>query len=171
MNQCDLIVCLGARFDDRVTGRLDAFAPNSKIHVDIDRQLDQQDSCGSTCRSSAIVGRVMEDMITIWGSPPVSEAGSSGWWAQIDGWRRARASPIRKDKDEIMPQEAIERLYEADQGRTRSSPPKSASTRCGRRSTSTSMKPNKWLTSGGLGTMGYGCPPRSARSWAIPMRW
>jgi acetolactate synthase-1/2/3 large subunit len=70
MHHCDVMICIGARFDDRVTGRLDAFSPNSKkIHVDIDRRSINK-TCGSTCRSSAMSAACWTiDMVKIWESP------------------------------------------------------------------------------------------------------
>jgi acetolactate synthase I/II/III large subunit len=158
MNQADLIIALGARFDDRVTGRLDAFAPNSrKIHVDIDRA-----SINKTVRVDLpIIGDcavVLEQLIDAWlqgGHPKVDQA---EWYARIDGWRARQSLAYPSRGQDIMPQKAIERLYEL----TRDRDPV-ISTEVGQHQMWAAQHfhftgPNKWLTSGGLGTMGYGLP-------------
>lgn len=158
MNQCDLMLCLGARFDDRVTGRLDGFSPHSaKIHVDIDRS-----SFNKTVRVDLAiegdVGHVLEAMVALWRERQLTPATSDEWWARITGWR-ARDSLAFEQKGEVIePQHAIRRLYEA----TRAREP-IISTEVGQHQMWAAQhfpfdKPNKWLTSGGLGTMGYGLP-------------
>jgi acetolactate synthase I/II/III large subunit len=158
MNQADLVVCLGARFDDRVTGRLDAFSPKSKkIHVDIDRS-----SMNKTVRVDlgivGDVGRVMEDMVKVWKGRQHQKADLSGWWAQIDGWRAKKSLAYPASTAEIMPQAAVEALWKA----TRAKNP-IITTEVGQHQMWAAQHfhfeaPNKWLTSGGLGTMGYGLP-------------
>jgi acetolactate synthase-1/2/3 large subunit len=134
----DLIVAVGARFDDRVTGRLDAFAPNSKkIHIDIDRA-----SINKTVRVDLPIigdcGKVLAQLIEAWKAGGHQKADLQEWYARIDGWRARKSLSYPKRSKDIMPQFAIERLYALTRIAIRSSPPKSASTRCGRRSTSTS---------------------------------
>ncbi len=158
MNRADVMVCLGARFDDRVTGRLDAFSPQSrKIHVDIDRS-----SINKTVRVDlgivADVGRALEDMVRVWKARQHPRPDLSGWWAEIDGWRARQCLGFREDGPEIMPQRAIRALWEA----TRDKAP-IVSTEVGQHQMWAAQHfgfeaPNKWLTSGGLGTMGYGLP-------------
>ena len=158
MNQADLIVCLGARFDDRVTGRLDAFSPNSKkIHVDIDRS-----SMNKTVRVDlgivGDVGRVMEDMVKIWKARAHQKSDLSGWWARIEDWRAKKSLDYPKSVKEIMPQAAVEALYNATKHRK-----PIITTEVGQHQMWAAQyfhfeDPNKWLTSGGLGTMGYGLP-------------
>ena len=158
MNQADLIVCLGARFDDRVTGRLDAFAPNSKkIHIDIDRS-----SINKVVRVDlgivADVGRAMEDLVKLWKSRAYPPAKLDGWFKQIDEWRAKKSLSYPASKKEIMPQHAIARLWAA----THAKKP-IISTEVGQHQMWAAQhfhfeNPNKWLTSGGLGTMGYGLP-------------
>ena len=158
MNQCDVMLCLGARFDDRVTGRLDAFSPNSyKIHVDIDRS-----SINKTVRVDlpivADVGKAIDQMIKIWKSRKFTAANLVDWWARIKGWRAVECLNYPANKDEIMPQYAIERLYEATKDKT-----PIITTEVGQHQMWAAQhfhfqEPNKWLTSGGLGTMGYGMP-------------
>jgi acetolactate synthase I/II/III large subunit len=158
MNQADLVVCLGARFDDRVTGRLDAFSPKSKkIHVDIDRS-----SINKIIRVDlgivGDVGRVMEDMVKIWKGRQHQKTDLSAWWKRIDGWRAKQSLGYTDSKTEIMPQHAVRALYEATH---RKNP--IITTEVGQHQMWAAQHfhfdaPNKWLTSGGLGTMGYGLP-------------
>ena len=156
MNQADLIVCLGARFDDRVTGRLDAFAPNSKkIHVDIDRS-----SINKTVRVDLpIIGdcaQVLEQFLEAWGDRQPQDL--SGWKSRIESWRKRDSLSFPANANAIMPQLAVRRLYEL----TRTRDP-IISTEVGQHQMWAAQHfhffgPNKWLTSGGLGTMGYGLP-------------
>lgn len=158
MNQADLIVALGARFDDRVTGRLDAFAPHArKIHIDIDRS-----SMNKTVRVDlpivADVGNALEDMIRMWKAREHPKPDLSEWWSRIEGWRAVRCLDFSEDSNEIMPQRAIRALWEA----TRDQAP-IITTEVGQHQMWAAQHfhfedPNKWLTSGGLGTMGYGLP-------------
>jgi acetolactate synthase I/II/III large subunit len=158
MNQCDVMVCLGARFDDRVTGRLDAFSPNSvKIHVDIDRS-----SMNKTVRVDlpivADVGMAMRQMIDVWKGRKYKKQPLDEWWSRIAGWRAVDCLSYPGSAQEIMPQYAIERLFEA----TKDQAP-IITTEVGQHQMWAAQHfhfdaPNKWLTSGGLGTMGYGLP-------------
>ena len=157
MNQCDLMVCIGARFDDRITGRLDAFSPGStKIHIDIDRSSINK----VVPVDLGIVGdcaTVLEQLIEGWGTR--KSADLSEWKARIDGWRAkdSLAYPKRSGST-ILPQYAIQRLFELTKARE-----PVISTEVGQHQMWAAQyfgfdKPNKWLTSGGLGTMGYGLP-------------
>ena len=158
MNQCDVMVCLGARFDDRVTGRLDAFSPDSiKIHVDIDRS-----SMNKTVRVDlpmvADVGTAMRQMIDVWKGRKYKKQPLEQWWSRIAGWRAVDCLSYPGSTQEIMPQYAIERLFEA----TKDKAP-IITTEVGQHQMWAAQHfhfdaPNKWLTSGGLGTMGYGLP-------------
>ncbi|KRB85717.1 acetolactate synthase [Sphingomonas sp. Root710] len=158
MNKADLIICLGARFDDRVTGRLDSFSPHSKkIHIDIDRS-----SINKTVRVDlgivGDVGRAMEDMIKLWKARQHQPQDLAPWFAQIDQWRAKKCLKFGPSTKEIMPQLAIRKLWEA----THASKP-IITTEVGQHQMWAAQHydfeaPNKWLTSGGLGTMGYGLP-------------
>jgi acetolactate synthase-1/2/3 large subunit len=159
MNQADLILALGSRFDDRVTGRLDAFAPNArKVHVDIDRS-----SINKTVRIDlgivADVGHVLEDMVRVWKARQHPKPDTSEWWRRIEGWRAVRCLDFPEGNgNEIMPQRAIRALWEATHDRA-----PIITTEVGQHQMWAAQHfdfeaPNKWLTSGGLGTMGYGLP-------------
>ncbi len=158
MNEADLVVAIGARFDDRVTGRLDAFSPRSrKVHIDIDRS-----SVNKIVRVDlpivADAGRAMEDMILVWKSRQHPKPDLSGWWQRIERWRAKRCLDFPETGAEIMPQRAVRALYEATKHRA-----PIVSTEVGQHQMWAAQHfgfeaPNKWLTSGGLGTMGYGLP-------------
>ena len=159
MNQADLVVALGSRFDDRVTGRLDAFSPNSrKVHIDIDRS-----SVNKTVRVDlgiiADVGHALEDMVRIWKSRQHPKPDTTDWQRRIAGWRAVKCLDFpENDPNEIMPQRAIRALFDATHARN-----PIITTEVGQHQMWAAQhfgfeKPNKWLTSGGLGTMGYGLP-------------
>jgi acetolactate synthase I/II/III large subunit len=158
MNQADLIICLGARFDDRVTGRLDAFAPNStKIHIDIDRS-----SFNKTVRVDlpivADCGSALADMIGEWKAKGHKARDLNNWFEQIETWRAKRSLDYAESGAEIMPQRAIADLFAATRNRD-----VIITTEVGQHQMWAAQhyhfdEPNKWLTSGGLGTMGYGFP-------------
>jgi len=160
MHDCDVMVAIGARFDDRVTGRLDAFAPTSrKIHIDIDAS-----SIGKNVRCDIGIvgdaGSVMADMIAAWKqrNPKTDKAAQADWWKQIETWRARNSFGYRPDAKLIKPQHAIQRLYELTKDRDTY-----ITTEVGQHQMWAAQfyhfeEPNRWMTSGGLGTMGYGLP-------------
>ncbi|MEM6476591.1 MAG: biosynthetic-type acetolactate synthase large subunit [Pseudomonadota bacterium] len=170
MNKADVMVCIGARFDDRVTGRLDAFSPDSKkIHIDIDRSSINK----NVAVELGIVGDcgiVLSQMIEVWGERKPQDLGE--WKARIAGWRAreclAYPEKSRKHPDMIMPQKAIERLHALTHHRE-----PIISTEVGQHQMWAAQyfgfeNPNKWLTSGGLGTMGYGMPAAIGAQLGMP---
>ncbi len=160
MHDCDVMLCVGARFDDRITGRLNAFSPNSKkIHIDIDPS-----SINKSVRVDVpIIGdvaHVLEDIVRQFrASDKKPEKQAIGaWWEQIDRWRARNSLAYAPNKDVIMPQYAIQRLYELTKDRKTY-----ITTEVGQHQMWAAQfygfeEPNRWLTSGGLGTMGYGLP-------------
>jgi acetolactate synthase-1/2/3 large subunit len=161
MHDCDVMFAIGARFDDRVTGRLDAFSPGSrKVHIDIDPS-----SIGKIVRADvALVGdaaSVLEDLLEAWrkrGGAKERKARLEPWWTQIAGWRARNGFAYRPSSEVIKPQYAIQRLYELTRGRD-----VYITTEVGQHQMWAAQffhfeEPNRWMTSGGLGTMGYGLP-------------
>jgi acetolactate synthase-1/2/3 large subunit len=160
MHDCDVMINVGARFDDRITGRLDAFSPGSKkIHIDIDPS-----SINKTVQVDIpVVGDVahaLEDMIRVWKakSHELDKKAMAAWWKEIDGWRAKNCLKYRANKDVIMPQYAIERLFAATRGHDTY-----ITTEVGQHQMWAAQfygfeEPHRWMTSGGLGTMGYGLP-------------
>ena len=160
MHDCDVMIAIGARFDDRITGRLDAFSPNSKrIHIDIDPS-----SIGKNVRADIpIIGDcayVMEDLIAEWKrqAPQLDKPAQKQWWKQVDQWRGRKSLAYKMSDEFIMPQYAVERLHELTKDRETY-----ITTEVGQHQMWAAQfihfdKPNRWMTSGGLGTMGYGLP-------------
>jgi acetolactate synthase I/II/III large subunit len=161
MHDCDLMIAVGSRFDDRVTGRLNAFSPNSKkIHIDIDPS-----SINKNVRVDlpiiGDVGEAVSAILTTWpkGAHRTADATHAKWWRTIDGWRTRDC--LRYDKsrhDLIKPQYAIERLYALTRERD-----VYITTEVGQHQMWAAQffkfdEPYHWMTSGGLGTMGYGLP-------------
>ena len=160
MHDCDLMINIGARFDDRITGRVDAFSPGSKrAHIDIDPS-----SINKVIRTDIpIVGdvaHVLEDVLRIWkarGRKTNTEAVGK-WWAQINEWRAVDCLAFRQTGQSIKPQYALQRLEELTRDRDRY-----ICTEVGQHQMWAAQylrfdEPNRWMTSGGLGTMGYGLP-------------
>jgi len=160
MHDCDVMVCVGARFDDRVTGRLDAFSPGSKkIHIDIDPS-----SINKNVRVDVpIVGdaaSVLADLIEAWkagGHGPARQA-LDDWWRQIDNWRAVQCLRYGASQTTIKPQQAIERLYALTKDRDAYITTEVGQHQMWAAQFYRFQEPNRWMTSGGLGTMGYGLP-------------
>ncbi|MBP0463445.1 acetolactate synthase 3 large subunit [Roseomonas sp. PWR1] len=162
MHGCDVMFNIGARFDDRVTGRLNAFAPNSKkIHADIDPSSINK----NVPVDVPIVGdaaRVLAAMIEAWKTEdaPQDKHVLTAWWRQIDEWRAKDCLRYRQEGRIIKPQHAVKRLFEITQELKRET---FITTEVGQHQMWAAQyfgfhQPNRWMTSGGLGTMGYGLP-------------
>jgi acetolactate synthase-1/2/3 large subunit len=162
MHDCDVMLNIGARFDDRITGRLDAFSPGStKIHIDIDPS-----SINKNVRADlpiiADAGFALEDLIKVFKArqKKIDQAALDRWWAQIDEWRAVKSLNFKTHETIIKPQHAIRRLYEKCVADGRDT---FITTEVGQHQMWAAQhfdfqKPNRWMTSGGLGTMGYGLP-------------
>ena len=160
MYNCDLMINVGARFDDRVTGNLAEFSPNSeKIHVDIDP---------SSINKNVVVdlpiigdaGEILKALVEQLKAADVqiNTKANKAWWKQIDEWRSRDCLKYRQTGDIIKPQHAIKRLYELTKDRDTY-----ITTEVGQHQMWAAQfykfeAPNRWMTSGGLGTMGYGFP-------------
>jgi acetolactate synthase-1/2/3 large subunit len=158
MHDCDVMLCVGARFDDRVTGRLDAFSPGSKkIHIDIDpssinKNVRVEVPIVADCR------KALEALLRVWSSEQASRPDLTPWWGQIEQWRAQKCFDYPPSGQVIKPQYAIERLYALTRGRD-----VYITTEVGQHQMWAAQffhfeQPNRWMTSGGLGTMGYGLP-------------
>ena len=170
MHDCDLMICVGARFDDRITGRLDAFSPQSKkIHIDIDPSSINK----NVKVDIGIVGdcaHVLEDIVRLWRADarrPDAKA-IANWWETIAHWRARNSFGFRNSKETIKPQHAVKRLYELTKNRD-----VYITTEVGQHQMWAAQhfhfqEPNRWMTSGGLGTMGYGLPAAVGAQIAHP---
>jgi acetolactate synthase-1/2/3 large subunit len=160
MHDCDLMICIGARFDDRITGRLDAFSPGSKkIHVDIDPS-----SINKNVKVDLPIigdcGHVLADMLRLWRenrTKPDNKALET-WWAQIGKWRAKNSLAYRNSNEIIKPQYAIQRLYELTKDRDTYITTEVGQHQMWAAQFYQFQEGNRWMTSGGLGTMGYGLP-------------
>lgn len=158
MHDCDLMICVGARFDDRVTGRIDAFSPGSKkIHIDIDPS-----SINKVIRVDlpiiADCGKALNALLDEWKKGSAAKPKIKDWMTQIEEWRSVNCFAYGHSATEIKPQYAIERLYALTKDRETY-----ISTEVGQHQMWAAQhyhfdEPNRWMTSGGLGTMGYGLP-------------
>jgi acetolactate synthase-1/2/3 large subunit len=159
MHDCDVMICVGARFDDRVTGRLDAFSPGSKkIHIDIDPS-----SINKNVRADVPIvadcGEALSALVAAWGARGRQKGPDlSAWREQIEQWRARKCFAYPGSEAIIKPQYAIERLYALTRDRD-----VYITTEVGQHQMWAAQffhfdQPNRWMTSGGLGTMGYGLP-------------
>jgi len=160
MHGCDLMINIGARFDDRITGRTDAFSPHSKkVHVDIDASsINKIIHVDLAIQGDA--GQTIEDVMALWTARgrKVNADGLRRWWGRIDEWRAKDCLDYRPSTTSIKPQYALERLEALTRGRDRY-----VTTEVGQHQMWAAQflhfdAPNRWMTSGGLGTMGYGFP-------------
>ena len=160
MNRCDVMIAIGARLDDRVTGRLDAFSPGSrKVHIDIDPS-----SINKNVKVDVpIIGdcaAVLLEILTLWRErkKQLDPNALSTWWTQIDLWRGRKSLSYKHSDETIKPQYAVERLFRLTRERD-----VYITTEVGQHQMWAAQHfhfdaPNRWMTSGGLGTMGYGIP-------------
>jgi acetolactate synthase-1/2/3 large subunit len=160
MHDCDFMLCIGARFDDRITGKTDSFSPNSlKVHIDIDPSSINK----NIHVDIPIIGdieNVLSDFLTEWrnrGSKSNKDELNS-WWSKIESWRDVKCLGYENSKNSIKPQFALQRLEALTKGHDRY-----VTTEVGQHQMWAAQflgfeKPNRWMTSGGLGTMGYGFP-------------
>ena len=160
MHDCDLMIAIGSRFDDRITGRISAFSPGSrKIHVDIDASSINK-NIHVDVPIVGDVAHVLEVMLAEWKRIHArpDKAAAKAWWGEIDRWRARNCLAYPANKDIIMPQYAVERLQEATRGKD-----VYFTTEVGQHQMWAAQflkfeEPKRWMTSGGLGTMGYGLP-------------
>ena len=162
MHGCDVMLNVGARFDDRVTGRLNAFSPGSKkIHIDIDQSsINKNVPVDVSIIGDA--GLALKALLEAWRADeqPQDQRGLAEWWAQLGEWRGKDCLRYRQEGSIIKPQHAIRRLYEMTREGGRDT---FITTEVGQHQMWAAQyfgfdKPNRWMTSGGLGTMGYGLP-------------
>jgi len=163
MHDCDLMVNIGARFDDRITGKIDEFSPNSKkIHIDIDPSSINK----NVKVDIALVGDVkfvLEKFVSVIKQKHPNFENSNkqkiaAWWSQIENWRKKNSLGYKNSKEVIKPQFAVQKLYELTKSQDAF-----ITTEVGQHQMWAAQhykfdKPNRWMTSGGLGTMGYGLP-------------
>ncbi len=163
MHDCDLMINIGARFDDRITGKIDEFSPKSKkIHIDIDPssigknvKVDLAITSDVTELLQAVIKRFKEKNKNFISS---NKQKTAKWWSQIDKWREKKSLNFINSKETIKPQHAVQRLYELTKDQDTF-----ITTEVGQHQMWAAQhykfnKPNRWMTSGGLGTMGYGLP-------------
>ncbi len=161
MHDCDLMINVGARFDDRITGRVADFSPRSKkVHIDIDPS-----SINKVIHADVpIIGdvaHVLEDVLKLWkaGGRKTNKGPLDKWWAKIADWRHVDCLAFTNSEISIKPQYAVQRL----EALTKDHPNRYICTEVGQHQMWAAQymgfnEPNRWMTSGGLGTMGYGFP-------------
>jgi acetolactate synthase-1/2/3 large subunit len=170
MHDCDLMICVGARFDDRITGRIDAFSPKSKkAHIDIDPSSINK-VIHVDVPIIGDIGHVLEDLLKIWKSRgrKTKAAEIKKWQAQIDEWRAIECLNYTNSDKIIKPQYALQRLEALTKGMDRY-----ITTEVGQHQMWAAQylgfeEPNRFMTSGGLGTMGYGLPASVGTQIAHP---
>ena len=163
------MICIGARFDDRITGKIDEFSPKSKkVHIDIDatsinKNVNVDISLITDC------GKFLNEALNIIKEKGINTFPSyDSWWKEIETWKKVNCLKYKPNSDVIMPQYAIERLYELTKDKDTY-----ITTEVGQHQMWAAQfykfeKPNRWLTSGGLGTMGYGFPAANGVQVAFP---
>ncbi len=163
MHDCDLMINIGARFDDRITGKIDEFSPNSKkVHIDIDPSSINKNVKVDLPIVGDVQSVILSIIKTIKKTKPNFEKSNkqqiSKWWEQISKWREKKSLDYINSSETIKPQYAVQRLYELTKNKDTF-----ITTEVGQHQMWAAQhykfnKPNRWMTSGGLGTMGYGLP-------------
>ncbi len=163
MHDCDLMINIGARFDDRITGKIDEFSPKSKkVHIDIDPSSINKNVKVDLPIIGDVQDVISSTLKTIKKAKPnfanSNKQKISKWWEQIQKWREKKSLDYVNSTETIKPQYAVQRLYELTKGKDTY-----ITTEVGQHQMWAAQhykfdKPNRWMTSGGLGTMGYGLP-------------
>ena len=163
MHDCDLLINIGARFDDRITGKIDEFSPKSKkVHIDIDpssiNKIIKVD-LAIVGDVSSVLNKINKTIVKSKnGNGKSNKSNIAKWWEQIEKWRRKDSLNFINSDETIKPQHAVQRLYELTKNKDTY-----VTTEVGQHQMWAAQhykfnKPNRWMTSGGLGTMGYGLP-------------
>ena len=170
MHDCDVLICIGARFDDRITGRTDAFSPNSyKIHIDIDpSSINKNIQVDVPLVSDIEIA--LKEIINTWekGGSETQKTSIKKWWSKISEWKNVKCLAYKQAGEFIKPQYAIDRLEKITSKMDRY-----ITTEVGQHQMWAAQymkfeEPNRWMTSGGLGTMGYGFPSSIGVQIAYP---
>ena len=170
MHDCDVLICIGARFDDRITGRTDAFSPNSyKIHIDIDpSSINKNIQVDVPLVSDIEIA--LKEIINTWekGGSETQKTSIKKWWSKISEWKNVKCLAYKQTGEFIKPQYAIDRLEKITSKMDRY-----ITTEVGQHQMWAAQymkfeEPNRWMTSGGLGTMGYGFPSSIGVQIAYP---
>ena len=170
MHDCDVLICIGARFDDRITGRTDAFSPNSyKIHIDIDpSSINKNIQVDVPLVSDIEIA--LKEIINTWekGGSETQKTSIKKWWSKISEWKNVKCLAYKQTGESIKPQYAIDRLEKITSKMDRY-----ITTEVGQHQMWAAQymkfeEPNRWMTSGGLGTMGYGFPSSIGVQIAFP---
>lgn len=158
MHDCDFMLCVGARFDDRITGTVNEFSPNShKVHIDIDASSVNK-IIHVDVPIIGDVGHVLEDLLKVWKSRGRKSENIEDWWKTIDGWKQVKCLAYENSETVIKPQYALERLEALTKKYDRYICTEVGQHQMWAAQFLSFEDPHRWMTSGGLGTMGYGTP-------------